>query len=82
MSSTEIRLTFSGGRMRGIYNDALAPLLAEGDFTITRASHVEPAPGGWTADMGPVGGPVLGPFPLRDAALGAENDWLRRNRVL
>jgi hypothetical protein len=82
MSSSEIRVTFSGGRVRAIYNDALAPLLTEGDFTVTRASHVEPAPGGWTADMGPVGGPVLGPFALRETALAAETDWLRTNRGL
>jgi hypothetical protein len=44
---------------------------------ITRASHVEPdAEGYWWADMGPSGGPVLGPFTSRSAALGAERGWL------
>jgi hypothetical protein len=45
---------------------------------IRRASHVEPTEDGrWTADMAPVGGPLLGPFPLRSEALAREQDWLR-----
>lgn len=48
-------------------------------LSITRASQVEPGPeGGWTADMGPVGGPVLGAFPRRADALEAEQAWLRQ----
>lgn len=44
---------------------------------ITRASHVEPDMDGyWWADMGPVDGPVLGPFGSRSEALGAERGWL------
>ncbi len=49
---------------------------------ITRASFVEPGKGGWTADMGPSAGPVLGPFGLRSEALRAERQWLRRERGL
>ena len=50
---------------------------------ITRASMVEPGPeGGWTADMAPVGGGVLGPYPLRTEALAAEQAWLRQERGL
>ena len=57
----ETVITFGGGTMRFIYTDALAPLMDEGAFTVTRASHVEPHPrGGWYADMQPSGGPVLG----------------------
>jgi hypothetical protein len=42
-----------------------------GRLTITRASHVEPTEDGhWTADLSPIGGPVLSPFPRRCHALG------------
>lgn len=66
------------GSLQFIYDDELAPLLALGQATVTRASHVEPAAGGgWTADMSPVEpGIVLGPFPLRSEALAAEREWL------
>ena len=52
-------------------------LLALGPAAIRRASHVEPTPDGrWTADLGPMDGPVLGPFTTRAAALDAEQVWL------
>lgn len=71
------------GHVRFVYDDRLADLLEQGDARVMRVSHVEPAPaGGWTADMNPVGGPVLGPFPLRATALSAERAWLRENRGL
>lgn len=67
-----------GGGVEFVYADDLAALFADGDMTVVRASHVEPrAGGGWEADLGPVGGPVLGPFPTRGAALVAEAEWLR-----
>jgi hypothetical protein len=60
-----------------IYDDGLRGLLALGQATIRRASHVEPTPGGqWTADLAPMDGPVLGPFGTRTAALDAEQAWL------
>ena len=60
------------GTVRAIYAEAI-PLAALGPPHIARASHVEPAPDGlWSADLGPVGGPVLGPFAIRSAALAAE----------
>ncbi len=69
-----------GGTIRFIYSDGLAPLLEEGEAVTTRASHVEPAPGGgWIADMSPVGGGTLGPFGLRQQALDAEVAWLNEN---
>ena len=34
--------------------------------------------GYWWADMGPVDGPVLGPFKNRTEALVAERGWLLR----
>jgi hypothetical protein len=66
------------GVARCIYDEAL-DLRELGRLQITRASHVEPdAVGYWWADMGPVGGPVLGRFRSRTEALGAERGWLRR----
>ena len=64
------------GVARCIYDEAL-DLREIGTLKITRASHVEPdAEGYWWADMGPVGGPVLGPFRSWSEALGAERGWL------
>ena len=66
----------AGGSVRCIYDEAL-DLREIGKLQITRASHVEPdAEGNWWADMGPSGGPVLGPFRSRSKALGAERGWL------
>lgn len=76
------------GALRFIYSDALAGALAKlGPQVTRRASHVEPLDGGdfarqgWRADMAPVGGPVLGPFPTRALALEAEADWLLAHEV-
>ncbi len=69
----------SGGGVRCIYDEAL-DLRQIGKLQITRASHVEPdAEGYWWADMGPSGGPVLGPFRSRTEALGAERGWLNNS---
>jgi hypothetical protein len=68
------------GAVRFVYDDALRGLLALGWATIRRASHVEPTPAGrWTADLGPVAGPVLGPFETRTAALEVERAWLEQH---
>jgi len=65
------------GGVRFVYDDALRDLLALGKPSIRRASHVEPTPDGqWTANLGPMQGPVLGPFETRGAALDAERAWL------
>ncbi len=54
-----------------------------GQLSIRRGSHVEPTPDGqWTADLAPVQGPLLGPFPTRTAALNAEVSWLREHWLL
>lgn len=67
------------GNVRCVYDEAL-PLQTLGIVSITRGSHVEPTDQGeWTADMSPVEGPVLGPFPSRSAALAAERVWLDQN---
>ena len=60
-----------------VYDDTVRGLLALGRAAIRRASYVEPTPDGrWTADLGPMEGPVLGPFETRAAALDAERGWL------
>ena len=58
------------GWVRALYDEAI-PLESLGRLRITRASHVEPDPGGqWIADLTPVFGPVLGPFVSRSVAPG------------
>jgi hypothetical protein len=64
------------GDVHCLYDESL-DLSALGRLTIRRASHVEPtAAGQWTADLSPIGGPVLGPFRLRSDALTAEVRWI------
>jgi hypothetical protein len=77
--STDMELVVdAGGSVRCIYDEAL-DLRELGKLQITRASHVEPdRDGNWWADMGPSGGPVLGPFRSRTEALQAERGWLLR----
>jgi hypothetical protein len=68
-----------GGSVRCVYGE-LVDLTVLGALTIRRASHVEPdEQGQWWADLAPVGGPRLGPFPRRGLALGAETAWLERH---
>lgn len=80
----ELIIRRKGGTVEGIYSDAvpyraLAAALG-GTLTTARASHVEPTDDSrWAADMEPSGGPVLGPFDTRQAALDAETEWLRVN---
>ncbi len=78
---TEIELVVrTGGDVTCIYDEEL-DLRKIGKLQITRASHVEPdAEGYWWADLGPVAGPLLGPFANRSAALAAEREWLVRER--
>jgi hypothetical protein len=75
--TSEMKLVVdAGGDVRCIYDEVL-DLREIGKLQITRASHVEPDRDGfWWADMGPSGGPVLGPFMSRTEALVAEKDWL------
>jgi hypothetical protein len=64
------------GSVRCLYGEEL-DLPQLGSLAIARGSHVEPtATGQWTADLSPVHGPVLGPFPSRSDALTAERQWL------
>ena len=65
-----------GGTVQCLYGEELE-LPQLGSLTIARGSHVEPTETGqWTADLSPVHGPVLGPFPSRSDALTAERQWL------
>ena len=81
MTSEMELVVAADGVARCIYDEAL-DLREIGTLKITRASHVEPdAEGYWWADMGPVGGPVLGAFRIRSEALGAEREWLVSCRV-
>jgi hypothetical protein len=76
MSSEMELVVAAGGDVRCIYDEAL-DLRELGKLQITRASHVEPdAEGYWWADMGPSGGPVLGPYASRTEALAGERGWL------
>jgi hypothetical protein len=75
--SSEMELVVGvDGMARCIYDEE-SDLRELGKLQITRASHVEPDRDGfWWADMGPVAGPVLGPFKNRTEALQAEREWL------
>jgi hypothetical protein len=75
--TTEMELLVNaGGSVRCIYDEGI-DLREIGRLTITRASHVEPDRDGfWWADMGPVDGPMLGPYGSRSEALQAEREWL------
>ena len=81
--TTEMELVVdAGGDVRCVYGEEL-DLREIGKLQITRASHVEPDRDGyWWADMGPVDGPVLGPFAERSAALSAERAWIIDQRVI
>jgi hypothetical protein len=71
-----------GGEVRCVYDEAI-PLHSLGRIDIRRGSHVEPdETGRWSADLAPIGGPVLGPFDERSAALAAETAWLRAHWLI
>jgi hypothetical protein len=64
------------GTVHAIYGEEI-DLGALGQLTIRRASHVEPdKTGRWWVDFSPIGGPRLGPYRNRTAALAAEQEWL------
>ena len=74
----EIIITASG-QGRCVYGEDI-DLTTLGQLTIRRGSHVESTPDAqWTADMSPVGGPLLGPFRSRSQALSEERAWLAAN---
>lgn len=70
------------GCVRMIYDESI-DAIAIGRLEISRASHVEPTgEGHWTADLCPVGGPMLGPYHNRSDALRAEVAWLRQHWLI
>lgn len=70
------------GAIRCLYSETI-DLSALGQLSIARASHVEPNDQGqWLADLAPVQGPRLGPFPSRSQALAAEEAWLVHHWLL
>lgn len=69
----------TSGTVRCVFGEEI-DLGQLGQLSIRRGSHVEPTPDGqWTADLVPVQGPLLGPFPTRTAALNAEVTWLQEH---
>lgn len=72
-------VVLSDGTVRCLYDEAI-DLAALGVPRIARGSLVEPDDlGWWNADLGPVEGPVLGPFARRSEALLAERAWLEQH---
>ena len=72
----------TSGTVRCVFGEEI-DLGQLGQLSIRRGSHVEPTPDGhWTADLAPVQGPQLGPFPTRTAALNAEVTWLQEHWLL
>lgn len=64
------------GTIHCVYAEAV-DMARLGQVRIARASRVEPdTTGRWYADLAPVRGPRLGPFPHRSDALRAEQKWL------
>jgi len=66
------------GHIHCLYGEQI-DLSSLGEVTIRRASFVEPDRSGWYADLSPVGGPTIGPLPLRSQALQAEYLWLEQH---
>lgn len=72
----------TSGTVRCVFGEEI-DLGQLGRLSIRRGSHVEPTPDGqWTANLAPVNGPLLGPFPTRTAALNAEVRWLQEHWLL
>jgi hypothetical protein len=71
-------ITIVDGNAEFICASPLESLLSEGTASVRRVSHVEwdYTQQGWTADMSPVGGTVLGAFKTRNEALKAEHNYL------
>lgn len=66
------------GTVRCVYGEEI-DLSVLGTVSTQRGSHVEvDDQSRWWADLGPVNGPRLGPFPFacRQQALDAERQWL------
>jgi hypothetical protein len=74
----------SDGTVRCVYGQEI-DLSILGTVSTQRGSHVEvDDQNQWWADLAPVNGPRLGPFPFgcRDQALDAERHWLEAHWLL
>lgn len=77
-----IKLVVKDGTITSVYDDALIALFDDAEqVTTTRASHVEPDGSEWSADLSPVGGPMLSGFTTRQAALDAEVQYINQHVV-
>ena len=84
MATRHVDIVIEGGRLSALYEDLetvmgddVSLMNSIGNLTTRRASHVEPyGSEGWIADMGPVGGPILGPVKLRRDALALERGYM------
>ena len=63
------------GTVKAVYTEAL-DLDSLGKADIRRASHVEPGPEGWYAEIGET---ILGPFAKRSEAIQAEVAWIEEH---
>jgi len=64
------------GQVLCLYGETI-DLSELGALTIRRAGRVEPDHNGqWWVDLTPLGGPRLGPYRRRSAALAAEAAWV------
>ncbi len=71
---SEIQIVIEpNGSIKFVYSDSMSELLQQGEFSIKRASNVEPEyDGTWSADLSPINRPKLKGFALRQNALDAE----------
>ncbi len=75
-----LKLVVKAGRIQAIYDDEMIGLFPFNKVTVMRASHVEPqSRGGWSADLTPVGGPILKDFLTRKQALDAEAQYINQH---
>jgi hypothetical protein len=83
------KILFQDGKVSSLYDDTLSQKLLEklgGEAAITRASHVEAAPGRkptieFHVDLSPCQGPTLTGFKTYKEAVDAEIDWLHKNKL-
>jgi hypothetical protein len=79
----QLKLVVKNGVIHAIYDDALIGLFEDATVSTRRASHVEPVDGGgWSADLSPVGGPMLWNFKTRKDALDAEARYINQHVIV
>ncbi len=70
------------GRIHFLWEPALTELAQQlGEPHVRRASWIDRSPDGYWADLERSGGPRLGPFESREAAIDAEKAWLENHRL-